>query len=91
MDRQMVTLMAHHDTILANQEYVITQLTHQHDCIENLKNAVRENSEIVEEVRQLLAALKGFSTIAKWATVAGGFLAALWHGTKAVISFIGRA
>ena len=79
MDKQMVTVMERHQTIMENQDYVITQLGHQHDCTEALKREVAEMKAIVEQVRELLAALKGISFMAKWATIMGGGAAAVWH------------
>jgi hypothetical protein len=87
MDSRMATVMANHQTILTNQEYVITQLTHQHDCLEKLKIALADNTEVSEEVRELLAALNVFGKLAKWSAVTGGALFSAWHGVKAGINF----
>ena len=79
MDKQMLTVMASHKTILSNQDFISQQLGHQHDCTESLKREVAEMKVIVEQVRELLAALKGISFMAKWATIVGGGAAAVWH------------
>ena len=87
MDREMATVMANHATILSNQDFVITQLNHYHDCLERLKIAVSDNSEVTEEVRELLSAFKVIGRFAKWGAVTGGALFSIWHGVKAAFQF----
>lgn len=82
MDKQMVSVIERHKTILDNQADISLQLTHQHSCTEALKREVAEMKVIVEQVRELLAALKGLSFMAKWVTIAGGGITAIWHGAK---------
>ena len=78
----MVAVIERHKTILDNQAHISLQLSHQHDCTEALKREVAEMKAIIEQVRELLAALKGISFLAKWATIVGGGLTAVWHGVK---------
>ena len=87
MDMQMAGLMANHQTILDNQGFISTQLTHQHDCLERLKVVVSANTEVTEEVRELLAAFKVFGRIAKWGSVVGAAMFSLWHGITAALKF----
>ena len=82
LDERMAAVMANHATVLDNQGFISSQLKHQHDCIEALKREVTDMVLIVEQVRQLLSALKGLSFMAKWATIVGGGMAAIWHGAK---------
>lgn len=83
----MLAVMANHATILSNQEYVIGQLGHQHDCLEKLKSAVALNSEITEEVRELLSAFKVVGRVSKWGAVTGAALFSVWQGLKAAFHF----
>jgi len=83
MDREMATVMANHATILSNQEYVIEQLTHQHDCLERLKVAVAQSAEVTEEVRALLSTFKVMGKITKWGTVTSAAAISVWHAVKA--------
>jgi hypothetical protein len=87
MDRQILTVLADHATILSNQEYVIGQLTHQHDCLEKLKNAVAASTEVTEEVRELLSAFKVVGSLTKWGAVTGAAGLSLWHGARAALQF----
>ena len=87
MDFQMAAVMTEHKTILDNQRYISTQLTHQHDCLERLKTAVAAGTEVTEEVRELLAAFKVFGRIAKWGSVVGAAMFSLWHGITAALKF----
>ncbi len=86
MDREMATVMANHATILSNQQYVITQLHHQHDCLERMKEAVGANSEVTEEVRQLLAAFKVVGKLGKWTAVTSAAVLSIWHAVKTWIT-----
>lgn len=88
MDSKMATVMANHATILSELEWIVTQYSHQHSCTEALKREVAEMRVIVEQVRELLAALKGISLIAKWATVIGGGVVAVWHGAKWILKWL---
>lgn len=87
MDSQMLAVMANHATILSNQEYVITQLGHQHDCLEKMKAAVAHSAEVTEEVRDLLSAFRVMGKLTKWAAVTGAAAFSLWHGIKAAFHF----
>ena len=83
----MATVMANHATILSNQDFVITQLNHYHDCLEKLKIATSANTEDTEEVRELLGAFKVVGRLAKWSTVTGAAGFSIWHGIKAAFHF----
>ena len=87
MDREMATVMANHATILSNQDFVISQLGHYHDCLEKMKVATAANTEVTEEVRELLSAFKVVGRLAKWGAVTGGALFSIWHGIKAAFVF----
>jgi len=87
MDREMATIMANHHTILTNQEYVITQLTHQHDCLEKLKIAVAQSAEVTEQVRELLATFKIMGMLTKWGAVTSAASLSVWQGAKAAFQF----
>lgn len=87
MDREMASIMANHKTILANQEYVITQLHHYHDCLEKMKAIVAQNTEVTEEVRELLATFKVFGRFTKWGAVTGAGALSIWQATKAFFHF----
>jgi len=87
MDREMATVMANHATILSNQEWVITQLTHYHDCLERMKVTVSQNTEVTEEVKELLSTFKVMGSITKWGAVTGAASVSIWHATKALFQF----
>jgi len=72
MDKQMITIMANHATILANQEYIVTQLTHQHDCMERLKAEIERNSKVIEQLHDLMATFKVTAAISKYVAAISG-------------------
>ena len=83
MDMQIATILANHATILANQDHVIEQLNHQHDCTERLKDEVSSMVLVVEDIRQIMTTLKMMGAITKWAAVVSGLAVSLWHAIKA--------
>jgi len=87
MDREMATVMANHATILSNQEWVIMQLTHYHDCLEKMKVTVFQNTEVVEDVKELLSTFKVVGRFTKWIAVIGTAGVSIWHATKAMFQF----
>lgn len=87
MDREMATVLANHATILSNQDYITTQLHHHHDCLEHLKQEIKLNREVIDDVRNLLSAFKVVVSAAKYATVFTAAFAGMWHAFKAIFSW----
>lgn len=87
MDKQMTIVMANHSTVLQNQEYVITQLGHQHDCMEALKREVADTREILADIRAIMSTFKIMGMAVKWTAVTSAALVSLWHGLKAAFQF----
>lgn len=83
----MASVMANHATILKNQDFISTQLSHQHDCIERMKAAVAANTEVTEEVRALLSTFKVVSSFTRWGAVVSAAAFSTWHGIKAAFQF----
>ena len=83
----MVAVMTNHQTILSNQEYVITQLGHQHDCMEALKREVADTREVLADIRAILRTFKILGTATKWTSVTVAAITSSWHGIKAVGQF----
>ena len=83
MDRDMASVMANHATILSNQEWVVTQLTHQHGCTEALKKEVELMRVVVEDLRKLMNAMQVLGAITKYGAVTGAAFISAWHGIKA--------
>ena len=86
-DREMATVMANHATILSNQEWIVTQLTHQHGCTEALKREVELMRVVVEDVRKIMNAMQVLGAITKYGAVTGAAALSLWHGIRAAIQF----
>lgn len=65
----------------------ITQLGidqgHLHDCVESLKAAVKENTEITEQVRDILASFRVVGAVAKWIAAIAGAVGATIATVKA--------
>lgn len=60
-------------------------VTHLHGCVESLKKAVAENTEITQQVRDILATFKVTMAIAKWIAaigVAAGVCVAFFRSLK---------
>ena len=83
----MATVMANHQTILSNQEWVITQLGHQHSCTEALKREIETMRVVVEDVRKIMNAMQVLGAITKYGAVTGAALLSAWHGIKAAFQF----
>jgi hypothetical protein len=52
-----------------------------------MKSAVARNSEVVEEVRELLSTFKVMGKITKWSAVTGAAGLSVWHAVKAAFVF----
>ena len=83
----MAAVMANHATILSNQEWVVTQLTHQHGCTEALKKEVEMMRLVVEDVRKIMHAMQLLGAVTKYGAVTGAALLSVWHGIKAAFNF----
>lgn len=44
------------------------KVDHLHDCVESLKRSVAENTEITQQVRDILASFRIAGSLAKWVT-----------------------
>ena len=56
------------------------EVSHLHDCVEELKREMKANTEITREVRDILATFRVVGLMAKWMAAVGAAAVAVWHG-----------
>ena len=83
MDSQMASVMANHATILGNHAEIELSIRHQHKCIEELKREVAAFKAVVQEVRDIMAAMHVSFAVFKYIAIVGGAILSAWHGIKA--------
>jgi hypothetical protein len=54
-----------------------SDLTHLHVCVESVKTALRENTEVTEQIRDILRSFRILMVIAKWIAAIGAAAAAI--------------
>lgn len=62
------------------------QITHLHDCVEILKVELKRNTEVTEQVRDILGTFRITLAIAKWVAALGAAAAAVKIGWHTLIS-----
>ncbi len=84
----MATVMANHATILDNQQFITTQLQHQHDCIEALKGEIASSREVLTEIKAIMSTLYVMIMLTRWGVVVAAASLSVWQGLKAMFTFL---
>jgi hypothetical protein len=58
------------------------KVEHLHDCVEGLKLEMKKNTEVTEQVRDILASFRIAGAIAKWIGGMAGAAAGVWAFMK---------
>ena len=67
-----------------SEEQLKADLAHLHGCLELVKAELKRNTEITEQVRDLLATFRILALVAKWVAAIGAGFVALYHGWQQI-------
>jgi len=73
--KELARLAELHEVVRANSPKIAgleQDVKHLHDCVESLKAAVHENTEITKQVAAVLSTFKVTLAIGKWISAVGG-------------------
>lgn len=59
---------------------LVEDQAHLHGCVELLKVEMQKNTEVTEQIRDILASFRVVGALAKWTAGVGAAVVAVYHG-----------
>lgn len=59
-----------------------------HACVDSLQAEVKRNTEVTEQVRDILTSFRVLAAVAKWVSKIGAAFAAIYYGAEHALDFL---